>query len=155
LQYDAYIDDITKFRNPASYLSQDNIARNALVQTINYDATRSSGDISGRASIAYTLTDGVLAYASVARGFNGGNYNGGAFLNQSEAALVAPETLESYELGVKTEINNQLRVNASGFYYDFTNQQVYIAASSGANVFQQLSNAAASSLYGGEIELTW
>lgn len=155
LQYAAYIDDLTKFRNPASYLSQDDIRRNALVQTIDYTATRSSGDISGRASIAYTLTDGVLAYASFARGFNGANYNGGAFLNQAEATLVAPETLESYELGVKADVTNQLRVNLSGFYYDFTNQQVYIAASAGANVFQQLSNAAASSLYGGEIELTW
>jgi iron complex outermembrane receptor protein len=155
LQYAAFIDDLTRFRNPASYLAEDDIRRNALVQTIDYTATRSSSDISGRASLAYTLTDGVLAYASFARGFNGSNYNGGAFLNQAEAALVAPETLESYELGLKTDLTSQLRVNLSGFYYDFTNQQVYVAASSGSNVFQQLSNAAASSLYGGEMELAW
>ncbi len=57
---------------------------------------------------------------------------------------------------MKSELaDGRVRLNADVFYYDFKDQQVFILASSGAGStpFQQLSNAAASTLYGAEAEL--
>jgi iron complex outermembrane receptor protein len=153
--YNAYIDDVNDFV-PLSFAGSGEIVSNALAQTIDFAADKAWNNVSGRASASYTITDGVLAYASVARGFNSGNYNGGAFLLQSEATLVNPETLTSYEMGLKTEIGRNFRLNLGTFYYDFRNQQVFIlAAGPGGTPFQQLSNAAASSLAGAEAELAW
>ena len=103
-----------------------------------------------------SFTDDVLGYATISRGFNSGNYNGGALSDQAEAALVDPETLLSYELGLKSELGGHLRLNLSAFYYDFTDQQVFVLASGDSGVpVQQLSNAAASTLYGLEMEAVW
>ena len=99
----------------------------------------------------------MLGYVSYARGFNSGNYNGGALFNQSEATLVDPEKLNAYEIGIKSELaDGTVRLNADIFYYDFKDQQAFILASNpGGAPFQQLSNAAASTLYGAEAELVW
>ncbi len=154
LQYDAYIDDVNNF-TPATFVSGATIPENALVQTIAFPAEQSWNNVSGRGSVSYKLSDSVLGYVSFARGFNSGNYNGGAFFNQGEASLVNPETLRSYELGIKSELTPALRLNADVYKYQFRDMQVFIIAASGANVFQQLANAAAASLYGGEVELAW
>ncbi len=155
LNYNAYINDVSTFA-PDAFIAGSAITQTALVQTIAFPKKRDWNNVSGRGSISYQWTDDVLAYASIARGFNSGNYNGGAFFDQGEASLVDPETLTSYELGVKSELGGRLRLNADFFYYDFKNQQVFILASgAGGAPFQQLSNAAASSLYGSELELAW
>lgn len=155
VQYDAFIDNVNDFP-PLGFVEGARIVNSALAQTIDFAADKAWNNVSGRASAAYTITEGVLAYTSIARGFNSGNYNGGAFFMQGEATLVNPETLTSYEIGLKTEIDKNLRFNIDAFYYDFTNQQVFILESgSGGAPFQQLSNAAASSLAGAEAELAW
>ncbi len=153
--YAAFVDDVSSL-GPTSYVSGSMIRDLAIAQTIDFAAKRTWNNVSGRMAVTYTLSEGVLGYASFARGFNSGNFNGGAFFDQAEASLVNPETLKSYELGIKTELGGRLRLNVGGFYYDFRDQQVFILASgAGGTPFQQLSNAAASSLYGAEAELAW
>jgi iron complex outermembrane recepter protein len=154
LSYQAYLMDAGSL--PAdSFVTKPTILSNAIFQTVDFPAKRSWNNLSGRASASYRIAEGVLGYLSVARGFNSGNYNGGAFLAQEEASLVNPEILKSYEIGLKTELTPRLRINADIYKYKFTDMQVFITAASGANVFQQLSNAAAASLYGAEIEVNW
>jgi iron complex outermembrane receptor protein len=155
VHYDAYVDNVENFA-PLSFAGSAAIINDALVQTIDFADEKAWNNVSGRASASYTITDGMLAYASVARGFNSGNYNGGAFLFPGEATLVNPETLTSYELGLKTELGKSFRLNIGTFYYDFKNQQVFVLETGpGGAPFQQLSNAAASSLAGAEAELAW
>jgi iron complex outermembrane receptor protein len=155
VQYDAFIDDVSNFV-PLAFAGSAEIVNDALVQTIDFSADKAWNNVSGRAAADYAITEGVMAYASIARGFNSGNYNGGAFGSPAEATLVNPETLTSYELGLKTEFGKNFRFNIDGFYYDFKNQQVFVLESGpGGTPFQQLSNAAASSLAGGEAELAW
>jgi iron complex outermembrane receptor protein len=53
-------------------------------------------------------------------------------------------------------LGKSFRLNIGTFYYDFKNQQVFVLESGpGGTPFQQLSNAAASSLAGAEAELAW
>jgi iron complex outermembrane receptor protein len=153
--YRAFIDDVGSFA-PTTFIAGSLISGNALVQTINFARDKDWNNVSGHASISYTVTDGVLAYLSFARGFNSGNYNGGAFFDQSEATLVNPEILKSYELGLKTELGGHLRFNIDSYWYDFKDMQVFILASgAGGSPIQQLSNAASARLYGSELELAW
>ena len=155
VDYAAWLADVSDVGNELFFAGRQ-IADRALLQTIDFHEDESWDDVSGRASLSYSFTDDVLGYATISRGFNSGNYNGGAFSNQAEATLVDPETLLSYEVGLKSELGGALRLNLSAFYYDFTDQQVFVLASGEAGVpVQQLSNAAASTLYGLEVEATW
>ena len=155
VDYAAWLADVSDVGNNM-FFTDKKITDRAIVQTIDFHEKKSWDDVSGRLSLAYSFTDDVLGYASISRGFNSGNYNGGAFANQAEATLVDPETLLSYEVGLKSEVGRQLRLNLSAFYYDFTDQQVFVLASGeGAVPVQQLSNAAASTLYGVELEAVW
>jgi iron complex outermembrane recepter protein len=155
VDYAAWLADVTDVGNELFFANRQ-ITDRALLQTIDFHDDRSWDDVSGRASLSYAFTDDVLGYATISRGFNSGNYNGGAFSNQAEATLVDPETLLSYEVGLKSELGRQLRLNLSVFYYDFTDQQVFVLATGEGNIpVQQLSNAAASTLYGLEMEATW
>jgi outer membrane receptor protein involved in Fe transport len=62
-----------------------------------------------------------MAFASFNTGFKSGGYQVYSPLSKS----YAPETLKAYETGIKTELfGRKLRVDVSGFYYDYTNIQV-------------------------------
>lgn len=155
VDYAAWLADVSDVGNDLFFAGRQ-ITDRALLQTIDFHEDESWDDVSGRVSLSYSFTDDVLGYATISRGFNSGNYNGGAFSNQAEATLVDPETLLSYEVGLKSELGGALRLNLSAFYYDFTDQQVFVLASGEGGIpVQQLSNAAASTLYGLEIEATW
>ncbi|MGE3599491.1 MAG: TonB-dependent receptor, partial [Dehalococcoidia bacterium] len=73
-----------------------------------------------RFSVDYTFTDGVMAYITASRGFKSGQ-----ILPGNTAPPIDPEYLWSYELGLKTSLlENRLRANLTGFYYDYKNLQV-------------------------------
>ncbi|MFO1466293.1 MAG: TonB-dependent receptor [Steroidobacteraceae bacterium] len=156
VRYAAYLTNVSSV-TPATFVGMFDIEPLALFQTIDFRKKRDWNNLSGRIALDYKFADDVMGYVSVARGFNSGNFNGGAFLDITEASLVNPELLKSYEVGIKSQLlGGKLRLNGDFFYYDFTDQQVFVLASgAGGLPFQQLSNAAASSLYGAELELAY
>ncbi len=86
------------------------------------------------AALDYQATDNIMAYASVSSGFKSGGFNG-SFLNanpdpvQVEAQLqpIKPEQVTAYEIGMKSNFfDNRLLFDASLFYNDYTNEQVFI-----------------------------
>lgn len=101
----------------------------------------------GTAKIAYRFTDDVMSYLSYAKGYKAGGFNlyrerngifflpvGGVTLPNG-AVLAGPsvdtdtsfgnETVDSYELGVKTEwADNSLLVNGAVFYQDYSDFQL-------------------------------
>lgn len=98
-----------------------------------------------RLAVKQDFTDDISAYASYNRGFKSGGYNlrlpGNAFL---------PETLDAYEVGIKTELfDRHLRLNVGGFYYDDKNVQVLTSILGGTFT----TNAAAAHIKG--IEATF
>jgi len=62
--------------------------------------------------------DSMLLYASMARGFKSGGYNGIAIFNLNDArSAYGPEKNWTYEGGLKTDLaDNRLRINAAYFY---------------------------------------
>jgi len=118
------------------------------------DANRLSEDnVTGKATIDWQATDDLLVYATWSRGFKAGGFNAG-FLDQtdfitSDLVQFDNELLTSYEGGFKwTAPNGLLRVNASGFYYDYEDFQ--------ALTFQGLSQFITNgdaTFFGGEAEV--
>jgi iron complex outermembrane receptor protein len=78
-------------------------------------------DTSPMASLDWQVTPATMLYARVAKGFKSGGFNGRAN-SVAEATKYDPETVWSYEVGFKTTIANQIRLNGAVFdneYKDF------------------------------------
>lgn len=97
------------------------------------------GEWSGTAKLAYRFSDAVMSYASFARGYKAGGFNldrertGSAALapglpggiQRDEDTRFAKETVDSYELGLKTQwLGNSLLLNSAVFYQDYTDFQL-------------------------------
>jgi iron complex outermembrane receptor protein len=73
-----------------------------------------------RANLQYAWTERVMTYAQVATGFKGGGISPRPF-SAAQAVPFDPETLKSYEIGVKSDLlDRRMRVNASVFFSDYT-----------------------------------
>ena len=102
------------------------------------------------ASVDYNWTDDFLTYARVATGYKSGGFNA-----RSVNAGFDPETITSYEIGLKSELfDRRVRLNAAGFYskYDDLQVQQFLAGSGGASSITV--NAGSATYTGFELELT-
>nr|WP_244959137.1 TonB-dependent receptor [Novosphingobium marinum] len=95
-------------------------------------------------ALEYKFSDNVFAYASWSKGFKSGGYNVGGL-----QAPFRPEEITDYELGIKTDLlDNRLRINLSGFWYDYKDLQVSVIR----NTALLTENAATAELKGIELE---
>ena len=80
-----------------------------------------------RANVQYAFTDDVMAYAQFSTGFKGGGVNPRPFFVQ-QAVPFNPETLDSYELGVKTDLfDRRVRLNVAAFLSKYKDMQLTLA----------------------------
>lgn len=120
------------------------------------DLSDSWSEFTPKATLEFSLSDNVLTYFSYARGFKSGGFNYPAVTSKPpEESSLEPEILDMFELGFKGEfLDSTLRLNASGYYYDYTDLQVTRAASGvGAAVVTE--NAANAEVFGLDMDATW
>jgi iron complex outermembrane receptor protein len=111
-----------------------------------YADARSWDELTPRVAIEYRGDFG-LAYLSYSRGFKTGGYNYPASVNP----VLNPETLDSYELGVKASFaGDRLRLRSALFDYDFRDLQV---SRGGAGAFITTENAASARVRGLETDV--
>jgi iron complex outermembrane recepter protein len=125
------------------------------IPLVAVDRRLRNDNVSGEVKIEYTATDDLLLYAAVARGFKSGGFNGGLVFSNAAVTSYRPETLTSYEVGVKSQWSRALRLNASGFYYDYKDLQLFTFVNQGGIPTQVLDNAGSAELYGFEAELVY
>ena len=116
---------------------------------------RSDSDPSGDISLSYQFTRDIMAYGTISRGFKSGGFNGGPLVDPSYVTSFAPETLTSYELGVKSSfMDRKLIVDASAFYYDYRDLQVQtlVVVQPGQAPVLVEENAANARVYGLELQ---
>ena len=100
-----------------------------------------------RVALDHQFTPDIMGYISDDRGFKSGVYN---ILTYS-AAPVNPETLDAYQIGVKSEFDDhRVRLNAGAFYYDYKDIQIEITGTGGL----ELVNAAAAKMRGIDVDFT-
>lgn len=124
-----------------------------LLTDIDTSATWDS--LSPKVGLDYKVSDDILAYVSVSRGFKSGGFDGRAN-NDAGATPYDPETLWAYEAGLKTTLlDRRLVANLAVFWNDYTDLQLSsFAADAGGGFIALFTNAGAATIRGAELELT-
>lgn len=132
----------------------------ALGGTFVYTDSKSWNAFTPSLTLDYKLAPGKLVYASVARGFKSGGFNGRAN-TAGETGAFAPEFVWTYEVGSKNTLaDGTLRLNAAAFYSDYTDFQARVSEVINPNApvpsfsFPVI-NAGKLGITGAELEATW
>jgi iron complex outermembrane receptor protein len=117
-------------------------------------------DFSPMATIDYSFGPNAMVYARVATGFKSGGFNGRAN-SVAERTEYQPETVTSYEIGVRSTIAHQLRLNVTAFWNDYRDFQARVAGT-GTDALTGLPspvlsviNAGRLDIKGLEVEAAW
>jgi len=107
----------------------------------------------GSASIQYRWNESVMTYLSWSQGFKSGGFNQRYNQAPPDNLPVAfdEEKAETIELGIKTEIGANLRLNAAVFTTDYDDMQLTYRL----GIVPLLFNAGKSTIEGAEVELTY
>ena len=99
-----------------------------------------------RLGLQYQINPQTMAYLTYSKGFKAGGYDPGYY----PAARFEPETLDDYEIGLKSSwLDKRLTTDVDAFYYDYTNLQVNQIV----GVSTTTANAATAHIYGVEAEV--
>ena len=112
-----------------------------------------SGNLSGKIGVELHPTDNVLLYAHASRGVKSGGFTAYNTLNPNALTPFAPEKLNAFEIGFKSNFGDVLQLNGAAFYYDYKDQQVQSAIFDPATtaIVGRIVNAD-SEIYGAELE---
>ena len=99
-----------------------------------------------RVGAQFDVSEDSNVYATFSKGFKVGGFNFSACNQQFR-----PEKVTSYEAGWKNRLGGNLVLNASAFYYDYTDLQLNQVV----GLTSLITNAAAARIKGVELEGTW
>ena len=106
------------------YNDPTSLAANGVLPLNGTTSTYSGERVDYRANIQYALSDNVMAYGQFSTGFKGGGVNPRPFFIQ-QALSFGPETLQAYELGLKTDLfDRRLRFNVAAFLSKYKDIQL-------------------------------
>lgn len=109
-------------------------------------------DYAARLSLKKQFSDELMGFVSWNRGIKGGNWTLSSGVSPDKF-VHKPEILNSFEAGVKASLTNSTRLNATAYYYDYTDYQTFVAIPSGAiSPNPQIGNSDATA-FGAELEL--
>jgi iron complex outermembrane recepter protein len=110
-----------------------NITQGGILTVVNPRAAMDISNTSGRIILSYRWHESLMAYASYAEGFKGGGFNHRLprppppIPLLEEPTRFAPETVVSYELGLKSEfLDRRARFNASIFHSRYRDIQLFV-----------------------------
>ena len=72
----------------------------------------------------YRFNDDILAYAKYSTGFTSGGWSPDAYSGTAVFLPVDEETLDSFEVGIKSDWNDTLRINAAAFFNQYEGLQI-------------------------------
>jgi len=109
-----------------------------------------------RVGAEYQYTNDMMFFASYSQGFKSGTFNPRA---SGPEPAVDPEVVDSFEVGIKSEWNDNLRINATVFYLDHQDRQFVtvlpIEGGDGSELSQRLGNIGQSTASGLELEIDY
>ena len=142
--------------SPIAYAASENsqYADNPTILNRYADDEISYSDVAARLSLKKDFTDSVMGFVAWNRGVKGGNWTLSSGVSP-ERFQHDEEVLNAFEVGFKSQFDNDLRVNATAYYYDYQDYQTFIALPSGAvSPNPQIGNSDAKA-YGAEIEMVY
>ena len=121
----------------------------------NYTRTREFEKFTPRVSVNYKFGPDLTAYASWGEGFKSGGFDmrGDAVLYPATVNGYAPETVETYEIGLKGSLlDRRLTFATAIFDSSYENQQITTQYPAGATIASVVDNVGSSSIRGWEFE---
>ena len=116
------------------------------------DVSRKFNELNFRAGLEYQLNNNTLFYFTYADGYKSGGFNYRYVVPRLDPLAFDPETLESYEVGVKWQgLDDRLRINAAGFVSEYSDVQIQLFETGGGPLTQ---NAGVADIIGMEVEVT-
>lgn len=138
--------------NAPNLIGIENLVRDA-GSSFSTKASYSAGEFTPQAKIQYRWAPNLMTYASFAQGFKSGGYDVGASSLVNASAPVKSESVDSYEIGLKSEMfDRRLRVNLAAFTTQYRDYQ--ISAIDPATQLRLRLNAASARMKGVELELS-
>lgn len=134
-QLDASLATLTEFGVPLPPFpfTQNLVFNTAAATAAPLRESNSWNDTSPRVVLDYKPRSDVMLYASYAEGYEAGGYNA-----LQPGAKYNPEHVRNYELGVKSEFfDHHVLLNASAYYYSYTNLQNLSLVSNGNGALPQ------------------
>lgn len=105
--------------------------------------------------VDYRPTNELMLYASWSRGYRSGGFNGRGRTLVSATTPYDPETVDSFEAGIKTEwFDRKLALNVAAFHTTYDDIQQSTSIISGATEETVVTNAASAKIKGIEADLT-
>lgn len=113
-------------------------------------------NFSPKLGVSYEFNSAVMAYGSWSKGFRSGGFNGRA-ASFTSAGPYDAETVESFEVGVKSELlDRRLRLNVAAFTNEYTDMQVGTQGLTTSGVVEPIiTNAGKARFDGVEAEAVW
>ncbi len=121
--------------------------------TPGFSDSENWSNVSPAIGVQYFVNEDTQVYSSWKRGFRSGGFN---IRNSGGVVAVSPkydeEVVDTFEIGIKTDLSDTLRINAAYFHSTYDDLQ-RVAVQPDAT--QRTVNAAKALIQGGEIEVIW
>lgn len=124
------------------------VAQRGVLPPQYFKTSFSDWNLSYGLTASYKVSDAVMAYATYSKAFKSGgiNLNGvpldGAGVPQLSVAKVKPETVDHYEIGLKTQFwDRKATLNLTGFWTDIQDYQAIVNNGQNAVLRGYLANA--------------
>lgn len=100
----------------------DNISQENRSEGTNPE--RTDAQVQPKFSLAFQATENMMMYANYGKGYRTGGFNQGETVRYDTSFKA--EITDNYEIGIKNSYwDNRFILNISGYYTDFSNQQLY------------------------------
>ena len=109
-----------------------------------------------RVGVRYAFNDDLMAFATYSKGYRSGGFNGRVNSLEEARQPYDTETVDNYELGIKSEWwDNRVRVNANVFYMEYDDKQEELQLPSDAGTGQKtvVTNASSATIQGVELDV--
>ncbi len=130
------------------------------VQTISGEFTSNPeeewSEFTPRIGARYAFNDDVMAFFTYSKGYRSGGFNGRVNSVIEAREAFDPETVDNYELGIKSEwLDNRLRINANIFFMEYEDKQeeLQLPDSSGTGQKTVVTNASSATIQGIEFDV--
>lgn len=120
------------------------------------DPSEEWDEFTPKVGVRYRINDDAMVYATFAKGYRSGGFNGRVDSQESARVPYDPETVDNFEVGFKSEwADGRVRLNGAVFYMDYQDKQEEIGLASDGATGQRISvfNAADATMQGLELEV--
>jgi iron complex outermembrane receptor protein len=150
--FDEYTREVAAGISPTTALTQSLAASNGVA----FRTHTNNNNLSGKAGAQFDLSRTSTLYGTYSRGYKGPAYNVFFNLTATGTNVIAPETSNAFEVGLKnTLFGGKLTLNLAAFYAKYNNFQANNPDLVAGVVVTRFTNAGKVSTRGGQLDLSY